>query len=288
MKAEPLTSAIAHHGEGAVWDDRTGQVLWVDMLAGRVLKTDPSDGVTTAVPVGSPIAACVRPTGTDALLVARRSDVCILAADGELRVLATLCEQPGIQLNEGGCDPLGRFIVGSLAEDERPGAGCLWQVEGNGRSRLLFDDVTISNGVAFSGDGGSMFYVDTATDRIDEYPYDVQTGELCPRRTFADIRALELTGNPDGICTDAEDGVWVALWEGRSVARIDSSGRVDAVIDVPTLNVTSCSFGGAELDTLFITTSAYDDPSPGAGVLYACKPGVKGRLAHPFRESVAE
>ena len=285
MQAEQLTAAIAHHAEGAMWDARSGRVLWVDMLAGRVLSTDPLEGTTIAMMVESPVAAMVRPTGERDFIVARRTDVCILRADGSLRPFASVVESPDVAINEGGCDTAGRLLVGSVADDGRPGAGHLWQVSGNGQVRVLLDGISCSNGLAFSEDGTSMFYVDTGTERVDCYAYDVATGELGPRRALASIPELGLQGVPDGICMDAEGGVWVALWGGRSVVRVDAAGRLDAVVEIPTLNVTSCAFGGADLRTLFVTTSAYDNPGPEAGALFACAPGVTGRPVNTFVET---
>ena len=139
----------------------------------------------------------------------------------------------------------------------------------------LFGGVTISNGLGFTCDGTQMYYIDTRTRRIDLW--DVNGGRLLNRRPFVSIP--EGVGNPDGLWVDERDGVWVALYGGSAVHHFDSSGGLQDVIEVPATQVTSCTFGGPNLDTLFITTSrenlaAGDEPS--AGAVFSAPVGVRG------------
>jgi len=131
--------------------------------------------------------------------------------------------------------------------------------------------VSVSNGIAWREDGVG-FYVDSPTRRVDVF----DAGRLDERRPFAAIP--DGAGDPDGLCLDAEGGVWVALWQGGAVHRYDVDGRLSAVVEVPVAKVTACTFGGPDLDRLFVTTSRYDesDPDPAAGAVFVVEPGVRG------------
>ncbi len=138
----------------------------------------------------------------------------------------------------------------------------------------VLDGVTISNGIGWAPDGRTAFYVDTPTRRIDAFTYEPSTGEMSDRRTAIDL--TEVTGLPDGLTVDADGGIWVALWQGSAVHRY-VDGRLDLVGDVPARQVSSCTFGGPNLDQLFITTSAESltEPEPSAGALFVAAP-VRG------------
>jgi len=145
----------------------------------------------------------------------------------------------------------------------------------------ILGHLTISNGLAWTGDGAIAYYVDTPTGRIDVFDYDSTNG-LTGRRPFVTIDAAE--GFPDGLTVDVDGGVWVALWNGHAVRHYDSSGNLVEVIDVPPRQITACTFGGSDLTDLFITTSATGaaKDSPGAGALFHYKAGVPGIPARPF------
>jgi len=179
-------------------------------------------------------------------------------------------------MNDGGCDPLGRFYCGSMATDESTGAGKLYRLDADLTVTVVLDGVTISNGLAWSRDGGTAYYVDSATQRIDQF-----TGDLADRRPF--VTVPKEAGTPDGLCLDAEGGVWVALWDGGAVHRYGPDGSLDAVIPMPVTRPTACAFGGPDLADLYITTSrpSADDPKP-SGALFRARPGVTGFADYGF------
>jgi L-arabinonolactonase len=154
------------------------------------------------------------------------------------------------------------------------------RVDPDGSVTTLIDGVACANSTCFSADGRTMFFADTPERIIRAYEYDPATGALGSMRVHADLAAEP--GLPDGSCVDAEGGLWNAEWEGRRVVRVAPDGRIDRVIEVPTWKPTCCAFGGADLDTLFITTSrlmSSDDDlagDPHAGGLFAIRPGVRG------------
>ena len=182
-------------------------------------------------------------------------------------------------MNDGACDPQGRFYCGSMAYDARPGAGQLWRLDPDRTLHQVLDGLTISNGLVWSLDGASAYHVDTPTGRIDRYA--VAGGRLIDRRTAATVTG----GDPDGIALDADGGVWVALWGGSAVHRYDQDGTLTEVVEVGAAQVSSCGFGGESLDRLFITTSRHGlvgGSDPHAGAVFAVDPGVRGVRLHEF------
>jgi sugar lactone lactonase YvrE len=278
----PVTDPVAEHGEGPVWSGRWGGLRWVDMLAGDVLMLDP-DGNVRRRHVAK-VAAVVRPRVSGGYVVAAERELLLADSDdldAPLRSLGEAWNDPAIRMNEGGCDPDGRFYIGTMAYDESPGRGSFYVAELDGTLRVVLPEVTISNGFDFSPDGSLAYYTDTTTGRVDVFDYDPEGG-LSGRRPFVFIDRE--VGAPDGLTVDDEGGVWVALWQGAAVHRYDVGGRLDAVVGLPVRKVTSVAFGGENLDRLFITTSARDvdrAEQPEAGSLFAADPGVPGRPVLP-------
>jgi sugar lactone lactonase YvrE len=282
MRAEQLTDAITEHGEGPVWDAATGRLRLVDMLRGDVVSVQ--DGREVERRHVGQVAALWRPrTGGGAVVAVERGFALIDAESGQLTTLPEIWTDPNIRMNEGGCDPLGRLYCGSMAYRSGPGAGTLYRLDADYSVHRIVENVTTSNGLAWNPAGDQAYYVDTPTHRIDVFDFDRTTGELTERRTFA--RIPDGTGGPDGLTVDADGGVWVALWGGSAVRRYGPTGELEAVIELPTRQVTACTFGGPQLDQLFITTSAQNMASgadPYAGAVFTLDPGVKGMLPLAF------
>ncbi|AYG04098.1 SMP-30/gluconolactonase/LRE family protein [Gryllotalpicola protaetiae] len=279
MRAEQLTAPVTWHGEGPCWDPVGERMLVVDMLAGAVVDLSSLESPARHS-VGSPVAAVVRPRADGGFIVATEHGFSLFDS-GFRRVceLAQVLDDPAIRLNEGGCDAAGRFFCGSMAYDETPGAASLYRVTPDGSASVVLDGVTISNGLQWSLDGSRAYYVDTPTHRVDVFDYSVADGELSERRPFADVSGFD--GAPDGMTIDAEGGLWVAFWGGGVIRRLDpESGAVTEEVSVPGASHTSAAaFGGASLDTLYITTSRQhlpDDAEPRAGSVFAVQPGVRG------------
>jgi sugar lactone lactonase YvrE len=279
MKAEQLTGPEAFHAEGPVWAESWGGLRWVDMLAGDVLALG-EDGAVQRRHVGD-IAAALRPrAGAGGAVIALERGFALEAPDGELTRLPTLWDDPGVRFNDGGCDPEGRFFCGSMAYDGHPGSGTLYRLDPDGGVEVVIEEVTISNGIDWSPDGRTAYYADTATGAVSAFD---DGRRLAGRRTFAAIAADD--GAPDGLTVDAEGGVWVALYGGGAVRRYAPTGELDAVVELPVTNVTACTFGGAGLDRLFITTTRENVPDgeqPAAGSVFSCAPGVRGLAVRAF------
>lgn len=276
MRAERLTDSICYHAEGPFWAASWGGLRWVDMLAGDVMQLR-ADGTAERRPTGSPVVACVRPRSGGGAVLAVEKGFALESPTGAVELLPALWEEE-IRMNEGAIAPDGSFLCGTMAYGATPGAASMWRLHPDGRTERILEDLTISNGLAFTADGTRAYYADTPTGRIDLFDWDAQAG-LVERRPFADIAALGLEGHPDGLTLDAEGNVWVALHSGSAVVGLDASGRVAERIEVPARQVTACAFGGEDGRTLFVTTSREglaEDEDPQAGSLFTAVPGVQG------------
>jgi len=188
---------------------------------------------------------------------------------------------PSNRFNDGKCDPSGRFWVGSMAYDQAPKAANLYMIDGTGEATLKLDSVTISNGIVWTKDKSTMYYIDTPTSEIKAFDYDDASGAISNMRVA--IKVSDTLGFPDGMAIDEHDQLWVGMWNGNAVVCFDpKTGGVVSKIEVPAHNVTSCAFGGKDLDTLFITSASIDMTDgekakyPLAGSLFKAVPGVKG------------
>jgi sugar lactone lactonase YvrE len=275
-----LTKPLAHHGEGPVWVTRDTSLYWVDMLAGDVLQLDGA-GQVSRHHVGS-VAAALRPRAGGGLVVAVERGFAFAGPGWTVRELPEAFADTSVRMNDGGCDPQGRFYCGTMAYDATPGAGTLFRLDPDGSVHVVLAGVTVSNGLAWSPDGGGVYYVDSATQRIDAFDFDAGSAAFLNRRTVVTIDPD--LGSPDGMTVDAEGGLWVALWDGAAVHRYSPDGRLDEVIELPTPRVSACTFGGAGLDQLFITTSALNlnGSDELAGAVFLAEPGVAGLPASSY------
>jgi sugar lactone lactonase YvrE len=278
-EAELFVDARAQLGEGPVWDPRSGRLIWVDIEGMALHSTDPATGATSTKPMPMPIGVAV-PRQSGGFVAALEDGFYAIDEAGDTELIAAVDTRPhGLRFNDGACDPAGRFLAGTMAYDFRPGAGSLYRLERDLSVSRLLEDVTISNGVGWSPDGGTMYYVDTPTKRIDAFDYDIDSGAMSRRRPFVEI---EGKGRPDGLSVDVDGAVWIALWPGWSVRRYLADGTLDAVLPLPVAEVSSCVFGGSSLDELFITTawSTLSDEEraaqPHAGSLFRASVGARG------------
>ena len=275
-RAEQITAPIAYHAEGPVWVD---QLHWVDMLAGDVLSLG-SDGTVGRRHVGTVVAA-LRPRASGGFVYAVERGFALDDGIGTpIRTLPDLWATDAVRMNEGGCDSNGRFYCGSMAYAETPGAASLYRLDPDGRVATVLGDLTISNGLEWSPDGRLAYFVDSATGRIDVMDDEGESG-LTHRRPFVTVEG----GSPDGLTVDAEGGIWVAIWGGKAVQRFTPEGVLSEVIELPVTQVTACTFGGADLDELFITTSREGLPAseePAAGSLFHVRPGIAGLPVRSF------
>jgi sugar lactone lactonase YvrE len=276
---DQVTDPLATHGEGPVWHAGWPGLRWVDMLAGDVLELDPRTQRVSRRHVGT-VAAALRPCSSGGVVLALERGFALADADlSNIRPLGDLWSDPGVRMNEGDCDPDGRFYCGSMAYNESPGAGTLYRLDHNGTTTAVLTNVTISNGLTWSPDGTTAYYVDTPTHRIDAFDYDPSTG-LTNRRPA--IHIPETDGAPDGLTIDTDGNLWVALWGGSAVRCYTPTGHLAEHLPLPVTQVTACTFGGPNLDELYITTSQQGVTQPEAGALFRTKPGAHGLPARQY------
>ena len=163
--------------------------------------------------------------------------------------------RPGNRFNDGKCDRRGRFWAGTLAIDTTPGQGSLWRLDPGGTVHEMDRGFHVSNGLGWSPDDRLFYFTDTAKRRSMS---TISTSKRAPSRTAASSSTVpESEGKPDGLAVDAEGFVWSAHWDGWCVTRYDPDGQVERVINLPVPRPTSCVFGGADLQTLFVTIRAH-------------------------------
>jgi len=276
---EIAVEADATTGEAPLWDPSRGVLWWVDIPPGRLHRFDPAMGATSTIAFNAPLGAVAhRRDGTLLLALADR----LAAWHPETGSLDTLLPLPSgavpLRCNDGKPDPQGRFWIGRMAVDERPGAGSLLRIGPGGDVVTVLDGLHIPNGLAWAPDGGSMLYIDSGWGEVRRFGFDAGTGDL--EDGWPHVRVDE--GVPDGLTIDANGCAWVALWGGHGVLRVAPDGGILGHLRLPVSQVSSCTFGGADLDTLYITTArkhlAPEDLArePLAGSLFRCRPGVRG------------
>ena len=286
--AELILDAKATLGEGPVWDADEHVLYWVDIEGKKVHVYDPASDTDRAIELQH------RP-GT---VVKRRSGGLMIAIDNGFAALdpqtgavEVWCEpesdKPENRFNDGKCDPAGRFWAGSMAHDAKTPSAALYCLDPDRTVRQVLDGVIVSNGIAWSEDAKTMYYIDTMTNKLEAFDYDIDTGEVANRRTVVEVPAGQ--GFLDGMTRDSQGRLWVAIWGASRVVCFDpqTGAQIDQV-DVPASQSSACWFGGPDLDELYITSArtGLDDAAlakePLAGGLFRARPGARGVPADQF------
>jgi sugar lactone lactonase YvrE len=287
--APGLSATIAvlgpdHLGEGPVWDDRSGELVRVD-ISGRVVhRWNPVTDAATSFSTEGDVGAVVL-YEDGGLMVAVECELWRVDPAGDWTLLAEVEPRPGVRFNDCRADPRGRLWAGTLHRDRELGQAALYRLDPGNVLTEVLPQRTISNGIGWSPDGATMYYIDSPTQRIVQFEYDLDTGELGGQTVFADIETTD--GLPDGLTVDAEGAVWVCLFGGGRIRRYRQDGSLDREIVLPLTNPTCPAFGGTDLDTLYITTARHRlteeqlAREPLAGALLQLRPGVLGRP--PYR-----
>ena len=289
VEAVPVTRAML--GEGAIWDSSRQRLHWVDIEGGFVFTYDPATGENSVCRVGERVSAVVPRTRGGLMLAVQAGFAVLDTADGHVEPWP---RPPGhdpavVRFNDGKCDPAGRFWAGTMALVKGPKPlGRLYRLDRDGSIEVMLEDVGTSNGIGWSLDRRTLYFIDTPLLRVDAFDYDDVSGAIGHRRTVISIPPG--SGRPDGSTLDAEGMLWVAMYEGWSVTRWNPhTGELLRTIRLPVARVTSCAFGGPELDTLYLTSSQYNltaeqlADQPLAGCLFKVRPGVRGLPAVAFR-----
>jgi sugar lactone lactonase YvrE len=286
VDVELVLDARAELGESPIWDDRRQRLLFVDILRGQVHEFDPASGDHRVFEVGQPVGAVALAQAGDWVVAARDGFFRLNPDTGALTLIAHVeLELAGNRMNDGAVDARGRFWAGTMASVGGKDRGTLYRLDPDGSVRCMLAPVSTSNGIDWSPDGQLMYYVDTPLSRIDAFNFDPATGDISFRRTFANVPTA--SGYPDGLVVDADGFVWLALWQGGAVHRYSPNGRLLGAINLPVSLVTKCTFGGPNLDELYITTAriGLDEDrqhDAAAGGIFRARPGVAGRVANRY------
>lgn len=274
-------------GEGVLWDPRASRVHWVDILAGAVL-TRSLAGAAERVEIGEQVG-CVGLTDTPDVLVAGTRGgwkVLNLATSTLTPIADPELDRPECRFNDGSIDSMGRFWTGSLEDGERRPVGRLYRLDPDRSVHLIDEGFYCPNGIDWSPDGSSMYFVDSRRDVVFRYQFDPQTGLVGERRPFLDTSGTD--GIPDGLCVDADGNVWIAFWDGGHVSRFGPDGVHQIRIDVPVPRPTSVALGGPDLHHLFITSARTGltpqtlAEAPASGSVLLTQADVPGLAPHYF------
>ncbi len=278
-------------GEGSYWDQDNQRLLWVDILGHKIYTFDPNTNVNTGFDLGQDIGTVVM-TNSGIWAYADQNGIGFFdpkTGDKKEGIKPEL-NNVGIRFNDGKCDPRGTFWVGSMAYDCTEGAGTLYEFDGKGNVKQKITNTTISNGLVWSGDSTHFYFIDSMTHQVHQYDYDLITGDITNKKVVATIEKDR--GYPDGMAIDSEDHLWVALFDGGKVIRINpETGETVFEVAVPAPKVTSCAFGGINLDELFITTARDQmnleqlETYPHSGSLFKVNVPFKGML--PYKMSMS-
>ncbi len=288
IEAQLVLDAKAALGEGALWHAPRQRLYWVDIDGGVVHEFDPATGGDRAMSIGEKVGTVV-PRARGGLMLATESGLASFELESErLAVVATPeTDVPGNRFNDGKCDPSGRFWAGTMDAAQAPGRGALYRLDADMTVHKMVQNVSISNGLAWSLDRRVFYYIDSPTAVVAAYDYDDATGALSARREV--VKVPEDLRWPDGMTIDSEGMLWVAHWGPGAVCRWNpDDGSLLERIDVPAAHASSCAFGGEDLGDLYITTARADRTEeelaaePLSGGLFKARPGATGVAAFEF------
>jgi sugar lactone lactonase YvrE len=278
--------------EGPRWDDERGELLWVDIVGSRLHRArvgaDGQLDEVASVQFDRHVGA-VAPAAGGGYVLAAGPGFLFLEVSGDIVELAQPeAGRSHVRMNDGACDPQGRFWAGTMAYDESEGAGVLYRLELDGTCTTVVTGLTISNGIGWSPDGAAMYLSDSGTATVDVFDFDPVSGDLGARRTIVEIAAAGIA--PDGLTVDLAGNIWVALWGGGAVQCFSPDGSLLSTVAMPVDRPTSCAFGGPDRATLFITTAreGLDETAmarqPDAGRVFRVDGlGARGEPVAPYR-----
>ncbi|GEO10258.1 SMP-30/gluconolactonase/LRE family protein [Segetibacter aerophilus] len=258
MEIKKIETVVDHRcilGEGPVWDYKQNRLLWVDIVEGHIHQFTPSTQLFKTFSVGEMVGAVA--LSDDKLIAATKSGFSFIDLESEVveNIIDPEAHIAGNRFNDGKCDPAGRFWAGTLPLTEDHPGGALYTLKPDLSVEKKIDSVSISNGIAWSIDHKTFYFIDSPTLQVVSYEYDKETGSLANRKIIIEMDAIE--GFPDGMTIDTEGMLWIAHWGGWKVARWNPmTGEKLMQIDLPVSQVTSCTFGGENYEDLYITSAS--------------------------------
>ncbi|MBB6611876.1 SMP-30/gluconolactonase/LRE family protein [Pontibacter sp. Tf4] len=284
-KAELVLDAKATLAEGPIWHPTENVLYWVDIEGRKLHIFNPETGENKTFDVKERVGTIVPLERGGAVVALQNGIHRIDTQTGELSFVAHPIQENDIRFNDGKCDAAGRFWVGTMALDKRKGTAVLYRMDLDKTIVQMLDNLTISNGIVWTADNKTMYFIDTRSQQVQAFDFDLESGEINNGRVVVKIEKSE--GSPDGMAIDENDNIWIVLHGGGAVLNYNpKSGELLQKITVPVPQTTACAFGGKNLDTLYITTGTEGlsekdlKKYPASGGIFAVKPGVKGVPAH--------
>jgi xylono-1,5-lactonase len=269
-------------GEGPLWSSRENALFWVDILAHKVNRLSLVNETVASWTVPEMIGWLIEREHAPGFIAGMQSGFAELTLD-PLRIVALVDpepERPQNRLNDAKADRYGRIWAGSMPVAANEPVGALYRFDPDRTVTRVDAGYTIANGPAVSTDGSVLYHTDSARGVIFRFRVDAQ-GALHERRTFIEFEAS--WGKPDGMTLDREGGLWVAHYGGARVSRFHDDGRLDRSIALPASHITNCTFAGAELERMFVTSAADGvEHEAHAGALFEVDAGVRGWAPHRF------
>jgi L-arabinonolactonase len=275
-------------GEGPIWDAARGRLWWVDINGRRLEWFEPASGADGGVDLEVQTTSVVPRANGVGLLAAAKPGLGVLDPEtGAFELKIELeADRPHNRPNDGNVDLAGRYWFGTMHETYGRFEGSLYRLDPDWTLTRCITGMGIPNTLVCSADGRRLYIADSTRLTLETASIDPETGALGPTLPFADTKGQSY--GPDGSAVDAEGYLWNCQWGGSRIVRYAPDGRIDRIVPLPVTNPTSCAFGGADLDTLYIT-SARETLSPEtlarepwSGALMAFKPGVRGLDLPPF------
>ncbi len=280
-------------GEGAFWNYKKDEFYWIDIEEKQLHIYSPKTKENKSIIMPCRIGTIVPSEEENKAVVALEDGIYIVdTKTEEINVLSDV-ESDIVEnrFNDGKCDPNGNLWVGSMHLKQSQPNASLYRINAEGKTDTMVKNITISNGIVWSKDTKTMYYIDTPTGNIKAYDYDTKTSTVTNERVAVEVS--EKDGFPDGMAIDENDMLWVGMWNGDAVAQFNpKTGKLISKVQVPAHNVTSCAFGGDNLDELYITTASVDMTAeekkkyPLAGSLFKIKLNVKGVRSNFFKKPV--
>ncbi len=280
--AELVIDSKSDLGEGPVWNHKTGELIWVN-ITGKILNFYNPELKNNKEMLTGQMIGTVVPAESGKVMVALENGFYQFDPETGSKIFIADPEEdiPGNRFNDGKCDPAGRFWAGTMSKEGKQRAGALYRLDADGSVHTMIENVTTSNGIVWSSDHTKMYYIDTPTQKVMQWDFNNETGDISNPKTAVEIPSE--MGYPDGMAIDEKGNLWVALWGGSAVGCWNpATGELMRTIVVPAKNVTSCAFGDKELGTLYITTARTGTDAevlekfPNAGGVFKIRPGVKG------------
>lgn len=278
LRAELLTKIEGISlGEGPCWDPRSSSFLFVDIMDSSIFELADDGSVLNRFRTPSHVGA-VLPAKSDDWLIVLQDGFYVLSRSGDVAPLLQIEHGSSIRFNDAKCDANGRAFAGTMSYTFDRGAGSLYRLDPPLVASKILTDLTISNGIGWSPDNKTMYFIDSATQCVVAMPYDIDSGSIGTGREL--VRFTDREGMPDGLCVDADGGVWVALLMGSEIRRITPRGEADISIELPVRRPTSCAFGGQRGNQLLITTSSFAidecerEEAPLSGALFSIELNV--------------